>query len=251
MSNVMNDNDVRMNAPTQRMHGILCELVEISTSKGSREVQADITGAYPVYVWNAKDSMKVTPAKARAALKRYVATARAGHSAGTDISDAHGRNLTLTYRVGGKNPRTTRLWAYALNTVYGADKRTAKAEARTAALVAAAANGGVWFAAGVNDKDGNPVQYADEQTARKAWVRQPSNYGANWWEDKNAKAAKLAEAVVSQGKPFNKAHSGKVMPKKAATPSVSKAKLVATCKALGLPHTGTIADLRARINSAL
>lgn len=246
MSNANTNDDVTMNAPTERMHGILSSLVDISTGK-TGDVQADISGAYPVYVWNAKDSTRVTPAKARAALKRYVATARAGHSAGADISDAHRRNLTLTYRVGGKNPRTTRLWAYALNTVYGADKRTAKAEARAAALVSAAANGGVWFAAGVNDKDGNPVQYADEQTARKAWVRQPSNYGANWWEDKGAKAAKLAEAVVSQGTPAKAPKASK----KAATPSVSKAQLVATCKALGLPHTGTIADLRARINSAL
>lgn len=247
MSNVMNDKDVTMNAPTERMHSILSTLVDISTGK-TGDVQADISGAYPVYVWNAKDSTRVTPAKARAALKRYVSTARAGHSAATDISDAHGRNLTLMYRVNGKNPRTTRLWAFALNSVYGGDKRTAKAEARSAALVSAAANGGVWFAAGVTDKDGNAVQYADEQTARKAWVRQPSNYGANWWEDKNAKAGRLAEAVVSQGTP---AKAPKTSAKKAATPSVSKAKLVATCKALGLAHTGTVADLRARISSAL
>jgi hypothetical protein len=246
MSTANTNNDVMMNAPTERMHSILSTLVDISTGK-TGDVQADISGAYPVYVWNAKDSTRVTPAKARAALKRYVATARAGHSAGTAISDQHRRNLTLNYRVGGKNPRTTRLWAYALNSVYGADKRSAKADARSAALVAAAANGGVWFAAGMNDKDGNPVQYADEQTARKAWVRHPSNYGANWWEDKGAKAGKLAEAVVSQGTP---AKAGKTA-KKAATPSVSKAQLVATCKALGLPHTGTVTDLRARINGAL
>ena len=248
MSNANTNDEVRMNAPTQRMHSILCELVEISTSKGSREVQADISGAYPVYVWNAKDSTKVTPAKARSALKRYVKTARSGHSAGTDISDAHGRNLSLTYRVGGKNPRTTRLWAYALNTVYGADKRQAKAEAREQALIHASQNGGVWFAQGVVDRNGEPVQYGDEHSARKAWVRQPDNYGANWWEDKNAKASRLAEAVVSQGKPPAKAT--KSAPARKA-PSVNKAQLVASCKALGLPHTGTVAELRARINNAL
>ena len=246
MSTANTNDDVMMNAPTERMNAILSTLVDISTGK-TGDVQADITGAYPVYLWNAKDSTSVTPAKARAALKRYVATARSSHRAGTDISDAHGRNLTLQYRVGGKNPRTTMLWAFVLNSVQQNAKRTAKADARSAALVAAAANGGVWFAAGVTDKDGNPVQYADEQTARKAWVRQPSNYGANWWEDKGAKAGKLAEAVVSQGTPAKASKTAK----KAATPSVSKAKLVATCKALGVAHTGTVVDLRARINGAL
>lgn len=240
-----NDAIVMMNAPVERMHSILSSLVDISTGKAG-DVQADITGTYPVYIWNMEGSVRVTPAKARAALKRYVATARSGHSAGADISDAHRRNLGLTYRVGGKNPRTTRLWAFVLNSVYGTDKRAAKSAAYQAALVNAANNGGVWFAAGVTDNDGNPVQYPDENSARKAWARQPSNYGANWWADKATKATKLAEAVVSQGAPAKAAPA-----KKSAKATQTKAQLVASCKALGLSHTGTVAELRARISNAL
>ena len=243
-----------MNAPTERMNDILSTLVDISTGK-TGDVQADISGAYPVYVWNVKDSTRVTPAKARAALKRYVATARSSHRAGTEISDAHKRNLTLQYRVSGNNPRTTMLWAFVLNSVQQTAKRTAKSEARSAGLVAAAANGGVWFAAGVNDKDGNAKQYGSEEEARTAWVRADANYGGSWWEgrSKGEKANMKAEAVISRG--TQPARTGPLQntktAKKAATPSVSKAKLVATCKALGLPHTGTVADLRARISNAL
>lgn len=248
MSTANTNDEITMNAPTERMNTILSTLVDISTGK-TGDVQADITGAYPVYLWDVKAATRVTPAKARAALKRFVATARSSHSAGTDISDAHGRNLTLTYRVSGKNARTTMLWAFVLNSVEQNAKRTAKSEARSAALVVAAANGGVWFAAGVTDKDGNAKQYGSEEEARTAWVRADANYGANWWEgrSKGEKANMKAEAVISRGTP---AKAGKTA-KKAATPSVSKAKLVATCKALGVAHTGTVADLRARISNAL
>ena len=66
-------------------------------------------------------------------------------------------------------------------------------------LEASVKAGTAFTAEGVVDKDGASRSYPDEHSARKAWVRQDANYGANWWDcDKAVKAERLAEAVVTQ-----------------------------------------------------
>ena len=66
-------------------------------------------------------------------------------------------------------------------------------------LEASVKAGTAFTAEGVVDKDGASRIYPDEHSARKAWVRQDANYGANWWDcDKAVKAERLAEAVVTQ-----------------------------------------------------
>ena len=76
-----------------------------------------------------------------------------------------------------------------------ANKRTAY----KAGLEASVKAGTAFTAEGVVDKDGASRIYPDEHSARKAWVRQDANYGANWWDcDKAVKAERLAEAVVAQ-----------------------------------------------------
>ncbi len=207
---------------------------------------------YPDHIWTG-DPVKVTPAQARAALNRFRKAAKAIMPAqASSMCEDIDALLKVGYTVrAGKNfdgtPRPARrvdLFAYALNRVRRADKkaqRKAKAEAEVAS---AEADGGAWFASGVERAWGTEAQ------ARKAWAR--THVGPDWWADKEAKAGILAKAVVSRGAAFGSAPAATPAPAKETTTvqtstTVTVKSLRASCKALGLKTTGTKAELVERI----
>ncbi len=229
---------------TALIGGYLHELQSIVTSGKAASLTCTITGTYPNHQWNG-DTMRVTPARAKAALKRYQAAARKEMPAqAADIPESVPECLKRTYPVGGKNPRTEPLFAYALNRVRRADKRAQRNAANETALAEAAENGGHWYAQGVDRA------YPNETKARKAWARE--HVGPNWWE--GDKASILAGATVRQGKAYA-ATKAKAAPAKKATAvqststvTVTVAQLRESCKALGLSSTGNKATLVERIS---
>jgi len=168
----------------------------------------DHTGAYPEVVADGGIA-RTTSAQALAALKRYLVNVKAEWAWAEDglISadlltpeSAHRLcNGDLGYNVArGDNPRTVQGLAYGLMKVrYGA-KKALRAAKNAEALANAAANGGVWYAEGVTNKDGHPIQYPNATKATKAWARE--HFGKDWW--KEDKSNRLSQAVVQQGTPF-------------------------------------------------
>jgi hypothetical protein len=226
---------------TALIEGYLHELQSIVTSGKAASLTCTITGTYPNHQWNG-DTVRVTPAKAKAALKRYQAAARKEMPAqAADIPESVNVCLKRTYRVSGKNPRTEPLFAYALNRVRRADKRAQRNAANETALAEAAENGGHWHAQGVDRA------YPSETKARKAWARE--HVGPDWW--KGEKSSILAGATVRQGKPYAvKATKAKAAPAKvqsSTSVTVTVAQLRETCKTLKLPSTGNKATLVERI----
>jgi hypothetical protein len=188
---------------TERIQGNLTALVAIATGK-SAHLSADISGAYPEPHREADDPVKVTPAKARAALARFIKGAAATSTFCNHMTKDMVGNATLlgdTYTItAGKNKGTSvPALAYGLVRMRREDRRAMRQAKRQEELASAQDNGGVFYAAGVEDKDGVGVPYPNETAARKAWCRAPENYGSNWWEDKDAKAGRLAEAVITRG----------------------------------------------------
>ena len=188
---------------TERIQGNLTALVAIATGK-SAHLSADISGAYPEPHREGVDSVKVTPAKARAALARFikgaVATSTFCDELKVDmVGNPHLLEFEYTIKSGKNKGTKVPALAYGLVRMRREDRRTMRQLARADALLVAQKNGGVFYAAGVENKEGAPIAYPNETAARKAWCRAPENYGSNWWEDKDAKAGRLAEAVISQG----------------------------------------------------
>ncbi len=228
---------------TALIGGYLHELQGIVTSGKSASLTCTIKGTYPNHQWNG-DTLRVTPKQAAAALKRYMAAARKEMPAqARDIPASVDAALKVGYKVGGKNPRTEPLLAYALNRVRRADKRAQRNAKTEADLAEAEANGGAWFAQGVDRA------YPSETKARKAWARE--HVGPNWWE--GDKSSILAGATVRQGKPY--AAKAKAAPKakvqSTPTTTVTVAVLRKQCAALGLSTKGNKADLMARVTDAL
>ena len=175
-------------------------------AKQGMDSTIDHTGAFPEVVADGGIA-HTTSAQAFSALQRYITNVKAEWAWAEDglISadlltpeSAHRLcNGDLNYRVKrGDNPRTVQGLAYGLMKVRGAVKRTLRAEKNAAAIAAAEASGGAWYAEGVTNKDGVAIKYAN---ATKAWARE--HFGADWW--KEDKASRLAQAVVQQGQPFD------------------------------------------------
>lgn len=225
------------------VEGYLHDLAGIVKTGKAGSLTCTITGTYPDHSWKG-DTVRVTPAKAKAALNRYLAAARKEMpNQARDMCSGFAPLLKVTYGVKGKNPRTVKLFAHAVNRVRGTAKRAAKAEARTAALAQAEADGGHWFAQGVQ------TPYPTETQARKAWAR--THVGPKWWE--GDKSSILSGATVRRGTAYaaTKATKAKAAPAKVqSSPSVTVtvAQLRETCKALKLPSTGTKATLVERIS---
>ncbi len=200
---------IRMNEAT--MTQAVADLVTCANlgAKQGMDSTIDHTGAYPEVVANGGIA-RTTSAQALAALKRYLVNVKAEWAwAETNLVTAgdltaqsaiHLSNGDLNYAVKrGDNPRTVQGLAYGLMKVRGTEKRALRAAKNAEALANAAANGGVWYAEGVTNKDGHPIQYPNATKATKAWARE--HFGATWWEGPD-KANRLAQAVVQQGTPF-------------------------------------------------
>ena len=189
---------------TERIQGNLTALVAIATGK-TANLSADISGAYPEPHKEGDDPVKVTPAKARAALARFIKGASASSTFCNHMTkDMVGGSTLLgdTYTIkSGKNKgQSVPALAYGLVRMRREDRRVMRQAQRQEALASAQSNGGVFFATGVQDKDGVGVPYPNETAARKAWCRAESNYGPNWWDcEKSVKADRLAEAVITRG----------------------------------------------------
>jgi hypothetical protein len=184
---------------TERIQAILNALVAIATGK-SANLMADISGAYPEPHGTGDDPVKVTPAKARAALARYIKGASSTSKFCNHLTKGMIGSASLlsdTYTIGaGKNKGTqVPALAYGLVRIRREDKRTARQVARAEALVVAQNSGGVFFATGVQDKEGVGIPYPNETKARKAWCRE--NFGSDWWA--TDKSQRLQAAVITQG----------------------------------------------------
>ena len=184
----------------------------VSGSKAPFTTYQDLSGDWPEHT---TDLRSYTRAQADAAAKRFVVTAGNSGQKNTELLPSKPtvagaiEALKSTYTVtAGKHKNVVRyLVLHGMGVARRNFKRTAKQDANALALTLAAESGGVYFAAGVEDKDGNPRPFASTELACKAWARHSDNYGADWWvgEDKKAgrpsKAAVLSEAVthVTQG----------------------------------------------------
>ena len=246
--NTQTDTSIPMDA---RIGAHLRSLADVSKGK-SALLTCRVAGLdYPDHIWTG-DPVKVTPAQARAALKRFrKAAMEAMPNQASDMPEDIEACLKVGYTVrAGKNrdgtPRPERkvdLFAYALNRVRRAHKRLLRKQKAEAEVKSAEADGGAWFAEGVDRPWGTEAQ------ARKAWAR--THVGPNWWEDKEAKAGILAKAVISRGEAFGDAPASTPAPKTTkvqTTSTVTVKSLRASCKALGLKTTGTKAELMARIS---
>ena len=216
----------------------------VASGKTSADMPCDITGAYPNTMYSG--TSRVTPAKARAALARWLKAAKAEMpDQARDMCADIPKLVRVGYKVGGKNPRTEPLFAYALLRIRRADKRAQRAAKHAAALESAAKDGGVWYAANTGDKP-----YPSAQKARKGHAREA--FGGDWW--KVDKSARIDAAVVRQGKPYAAKSSKKAAPAKVqSTPAVkvTVAVLRKQCSALGLSTRGTKAELAQRVTDAL
>lgn len=249
--NTQTDTNIPMEA---RIEAHLRSLADVAGGK-SALLTCRIAGDYPDHMWTG-DPEKVTPAKARAALKRFRKAAQgAMPSVARDMCEDITALLRVKYTVrAGKNrdgtvrpERKVNLFAYALNRVRRADKKAQRKAKAEAEVKSAEADGGAWFAEGVERAWGTEAQ------ARKAWAR--THIGPNWWEDKSTKADNLAKAVVKRGKAFGSAPAATPAPAKTTkttvqtTATVTVKSLRASCKALGLKTTGTKAELVQRITT--
>ena len=218
-----NTSDVQAPTMTERIHAILHALVAIATGK-TGTVSATLSGRYP----DPSDEVtKVTPAQARKHLGRYLSEAMSTSKFCDALPSDMGHALKVMYTISaGKNKGTkVPALAYGLVRIRRDERRTAKQARRAEALAQAEANGGVWTAEGVNDKDGNPVPYPNASQASKAWARE--HIGADWW--KGDKQAILAKAVISQGTPAPQTTS--------KTASTDDASIIAAAQALGSKAT--------------
>ena len=194
----------RSTTMTERLQVILQALVAIATGK-TANLSADISGAYPEPHKEDEDPVKVTPAKARAALARFIKGASASstfcnHMTKDMIGSASLLGDTYTIKSGKNKGNQVPALAYGLVRMRREDRRAIRQATRQANLATAQDNGGVFYATGVQDKDGVGVPYPTETAARKAWCRAPANYGPNWWDcEKSVKADRLAEAVITRG----------------------------------------------------
>ena len=247
--NVQTDTSTPMN---ETIEGFLGALVDIAEN-GTGHIMCTIKGTYPNILYSGEPT-KVTPAQARAALNRYLKSARKQMpKQARDMPDDFHVSLSREYTVqAGTNrdgsPRPERkvgLWGYALNRVRIADRKALKKARNEANLAKAEAEGGHWFAQGIE------TPYPSEKKARKAWAREV--HGGDWW--KTDKAARLEAAVVGRGAvpegalPTPQKEESTPAPAKKAqtTQKVTVKVLREKCKALGLPSSGTKADLEARI----
>ncbi len=186
---------------TERIQGILTALVAIATGK-SASLMADISGAYPEPHRAGGDDqpIKVTPAKARAALARYIKGASGSstfcnHMTKDMIGSSTLLGDTYTIKSGVNKGTKVPALAYGLVRMRREDRRAIRQATRQAQLAEAQDNGGVFYATGVQDKEGVGIPYPNETKARKAWCR--LHYGADWWA--TDKDARLAEAVITRG----------------------------------------------------
>ena len=199
----------------------------------------DLSGHWPEH---SKTEEVYTRSAVTAAVKRFIATARGAAKYASDLPSKPSvvgcvASLEQTYTVTrGENKGNIR--SLVLNAC-GAARRAYKIEQRqlkrAAGIAEAESNGGAWYAEGVNDKDGNPIQYESEQKARKAHAR--AAFGGDWWVDD--KAERLQAAVVRQGL----ATSASVYAE------MSAAKAIALAKQNGAPTdvtTGTGAGNRSK-----
>ena len=236
----------------ETIEGYLAALVDIAEN-ATGHLMCTIKGTYPDVLYSGEPT-KVTPAQARAALNRYLKSARKempkqAADMPEDFHESLAREYTVragTNRDGSPRPeRKVGLWAYALSRVRRADKQASKKARNAANLAKAEAEGGHWFA------QGSDTPYPSEKKARKAWAR--AAHGPDWW--KTDKSARLDAAVVSRGAvPEGAAPS---QPEQETTPAPAKTTqttgkvtvkvLREKCKTLALPHSGTKADLEARI----
>ena len=236
------DTDLPMNAQIG-VH--ISNVHAVASGKTSADMPCDITGAYPNTLYG--DVQRVTPAKARAALARWLKAAKAEMpDQARDMCAEIPKLMRVGYKVSGKNPRTEPLFAYALLRIRRKAKRAARSEKYAAALESAAADGGHWFAANTGDKP-----YPSAQKARKGHAREA--FGGDWW--KTDKSARIDAAVVRQGKPYAAAKkASKAAPAKvqsAPAVKVTVAVLRKQCSTLGLSTKGTKAELAARVADAL
>lgn len=204
---------------TEAIAQVLLSLLDIAENAVS-SLPWDIAGTHPVQhkVDDGLPETKVTKAEAKRTLTRYVTNAiESGFSPCSQMPtspslDGIRRVLGETYTIkSGKNAGVkVATLAYALYRIQAAEARAAKSAKRMKALADAQADGGCWFAAGVQDKEGVGFPYPTEDKARKAWARQHvSTDEAEWHEvstptstkadDKEARAAILTEAEVTQG----------------------------------------------------
>ena len=180
----------------ETIEGYLAALVDIAEN-ATGHLMCTIKGTYPDVLYSGEPT-KVTPAQARAALNRYLKSARKempkqAADMPEDFHESLAREYTVragTNRDGSPRPeRKVGLWAYALSRVRRADKQASKKARNAANLAKAEAEGGHWFA------QGSDTPYPSEKKARKAWAR--AAHGPDWWM--TDKSARLDAAVVSRG----------------------------------------------------
>ena len=221
---------------TEQIQDFLHLLVAIATGK-SAYINADITGAWPEPLKEKETPVKVTPAKARAALARYIK----GAASNSKFCDKMRKNmigskalLTTTYTIGaGKNKGTqVPALAYGLVRIRREGKRAERQAKRQADLAAAQNSGGVFFATGVQDKEGVGIPYPNETKARKAWCR--LNYGSDWWA--TSKGDRLAEAVITQGT-YAATETHEVINETTTTVTTHDETLIAAARTLGSKAT--------------
>jgi len=207
------DDTVAKTTMIERIATLLRSLMAVSKGKGKAKVSIgrwDVTGAYPNPIYDEKVAdTTLTPKQALAILARFCQTTiGTGWSPASGLTpSAHGMELTHILTSGKNKGNEVNVFAYGLNRARREDKRAIKSAKREVDLAKAQADGGVWFAEGVTDKEGAGRACVSEKKARKLWCAQKCNFGANWWNtgqptlkmNKETKAKRLALAIVYQG----------------------------------------------------
>lgn len=146
------------------------------------------TGAAPV-----KGAWTPTVAQAKNALHRYIKDAAAKQKAASNLPvkcDHAGavKASNVKFTPSAKTGKVPVL-AYHLNKLCYEAKRTAKSAKRQAGLEKAIADGGVWIARGVFDKNGDIRGYPSQRKAAAAWCRTfiPPTDGVQWHEREDVK----------------------------------------------------------------
>ena len=197
------DSNVNMSLPyAEQMAPLADALRAFMQGKGGHFMSMhDLTGDWPEH---SKTENVYSRSEVTAAVKRFIATARGAAKYASDLPTKPSvlgcvTSLEKTYTVTrGENKGNIRsLVMNACGAARRAHKIAARQAKRQAGIVAAEADGGAWFAQGVNDKDGNPVPYPSENKARKAGAR--LEHGGDWWA--TDKDARLQAVSVRRGLP--------------------------------------------------
>ena len=159
----------------------------------------DCSGAAPVKVGSTRADgtivgpYKPTKTQAKNALHRYIKDAVANQKAASNLPvkcDHAGaiKASKVKFTPSAKTGKVPVL-AYHMNKLHGDAKRALKASKRQAGLEKAIADGGVWIARGVFDKNGDIRGYPSQKKAAAAWCRTfiPPTDGVQWFEREDAK----------------------------------------------------------------